>query len=137
MEASRWIEGYEVDPDTGERKRSYLELAARIGIEMGKLAIAATVAIGALVTGLVAAGIIATAPVALVAIGVFFVMVGIGFLLNLADNTFGVSESIAKACRWLEERNKTFYKGLPQYFKALYLGLLALNPLTALAIGAF
>lgn len=79
-----------------------------------------TAVVAALTTGLLAAGLIASAPVWAVAALVFGAAVAVGYLINMTDNeshiTKQVADSLREAAKALEKYHSKDYSSYPLIF---------------------
>ncbi|MFC4702674.1 MULTISPECIES: hypothetical protein [Paraburkholderia] len=123
LDAAEWYRDYsKIGPD-GKRSKDLFDLFAKVGVDLvaaGVTAAVSTALVGAVTTALLTAGMIASAPVWAVAAAAFGVAVAVGYLINLADNEFHITQWVAgklrNAAQALEESYPKDYNGYSMMF---------------------
>jgi hypothetical protein len=123
IDVAEWLKDYEdIDPITGFPKRDWNDLFIKIGTDIGKAALgglltaAAGWIIATVATGVAAVlGSAIAVPVIVVCAGVIVLSIAVGFLVDLADQQYGLSDGLRGAIKpSLEKLEKNFgqdYRG--------------------------
>jgi len=124
---AEWHNDYaQVDPKTGQRKKDLSDLFAKIGIDIVKALGSAAVA--SLVTGMLLIPLmmmaIGAAPIVLVIAVAVGTAIGVGYLMDLVDKKWEVTDKISSQLRTiskpLEDKNPTDYKGYTYLMEEFY-----------------
>ncbi|KRB97007.1 hypothetical protein [Duganella sp. Root198D2] len=117
IDVAEWLKEYEdKDPITGLPKRDWNDLFIKVGTDIGKAAIGGvlTAAVGWILATVVTSaaalfGATIALPVLVICTGVIVLNVAVGFLVDLADQQFGLSDSLRNAVKpSLEKLEKDF-----------------------------
>ena len=103
IDVAEWLKDYEDrDPKTGLPKRDWNDLFIKVGTDVAKAAIGGVLtaavgfAIGTIVVAI--AGTVAV-PVAVICLGIVALTIGIGYLVDFADQYYGISDGIRNAIK--------------------------------------
>jgi len=123
LDTAEWYRDYENVDSHGHRKRDLSDLFAKVGVDLiaaGLTAAMSVSLVGLATTILLSTAVITTAPVWAVAAATIGTVVVIGYLINLADNHWHITDWVAAKLRntgkYLEDHYPKDYEGYPTMF---------------------
>lgn len=123
LDTAEWYRDYEHIDSNGHRTKDLNDLFAKVGVDLvaaGLTAAMSVSVVGLATTMLLSAAVITTAPVWAVAAATVGTMIVIGYVINLADNHWHITDWVADKLRstgkYLEDHYPKDYNDYPMMF---------------------